>query len=255
MAAVAVNGIGRRQEMWGFGFGCVRRNCVACGMAVAMDGIGTSGREWRRCTYCTCSIARRSTPGPIQACNRRPWGTSISPKLGPRARNLVWLCTKVTKWFYPRIRSYLGRIRWHQPAQNLKNLPRSTPGRPIIDDLERYIGTNPSERSFGKSIMVHDKATEDWCDVSWAYLSSYIYHQSVQSLKNLPRPTPGPIINDLERRIGTNPSERSFGKSIMVHDKATEDWCDVSWAYLSSYIYITSPPRISKICPDRPREP
>ena len=39
---------------------------------------------------------------------------------------------------------------------------------------------------------------------------------------------PGPIIDDLERRIGTNPSERSLKRSVLVHSKAKEDKCDSS---------------------------
>ena len=70
---------------------------------------------------------------------------------------------------------------------------------PIADDLERRIGPNPSERSFGKSLLVYCKATKDKCDSSWAYLSSYVYHQPSQTPKNLAKTTTGPIVDDLER--------------------------------------------------------
>ena len=43
------------------------------------------------------------------------------------------------------------------------------------------------------------------------------------------------IIDDLERRIGTNPSKRDVVKPLLVYREATEEKCDVSWAYLSSY--------------------
>ena len=51
------------------------------------------------------------------------------------------------------------------------------PLEPIIDDVGRRIGTNPSKQSFGKSILVHSKAKEDKCDSSCSYFSSYLYHQ------------------------------------------------------------------------------
>ena len=87
--------------------------------------------------------------------------------------------------------------------------------------------------------MIHKKATEDKCDSSLAYLPRYrvMYHQPAQNLKNLPRPTPGTIIDDLERQIRTNSNKGSYGKLIPVHTKATEDRCDTSWTYLSIYIY------------------
>ena len=66
-------------------------------------------------------------------------------------------------------------------AQNLKNLLRTTPGSQNLA-LARRNGPNPSDRSIGKPMCAHKTATEDKCDSSWAYLSSYLYHQ--------PRPEP-----------------------------------------------------------------
>ena len=111
--------------------------------------------------------------------NRRPCATSSSSNLGPSTRNLACMYIKVNISFYVGIWFHIVRIRYHQPSQNLKNLPPDRPPGPIIDDLEQRIGPNPSERSFGKSLLVHctSKATDDKCDSSWAYLSSYVYHQ------------------------------------------------------------------------------
>ena len=65
------------------------------------------------------------------------------------------------------------------PAQNLKNLenlPRTTPGSQNLA-LEGHNGPNPSDRSIEMPLGAHKMATEDKCDSSWAYLSTYIYHQ------------------------------------------------------------------------------
>ena len=92
----------------------------------------------------------------------------------------------------------------------VKNLPRSTPG-PIIDDLERRIGTNTSKRSLGRSILVHSKAKENKCDRSWSYLSSYIYHQprpDSQKSRNLPRTPPGAKTLPLSDKYQTKPRSK-----------------------------------------------
>ncbi len=149
--------------------------------------------------------------------------------------------------------SYLSSYVYYQPAQNLKNLkicPERPPGA-IIDDLERQNETNPSDRSFSKPLLVHKKALEDNCDSIWSYLSSYVYYQPAQNLKNLkicPERPPGTTIDGLERRNETNPSDRRFSKPLLVQTKATEDNCDNSWEYLSSYVYH-QPPRIQKSVP------
>ena len=56
----------------------------------------------------------------------------------------------------------------------------------------------------------------------------------------LPRLTPGPIVDDLERQYGPNPIERSFGESPWVHRKATGDKCSCIWTDLSSYQLLFS---------------
>ena len=73
-------------------------------------------------------------------------------------------------------------------SQNLKNLEICPDRDPREQNLalERRNGPNPSERSFGRSILVHSKATEDKYGISWVYLSSYGYHQPAQKPKNLP---------------------------------------------------------------------
>ena len=86
----------------------------------------------------------------------------------------------------------------------------------------------------------HTTAAEDRCDSSWAYLSSYIYHQPLiesKKSRNLPRSTPGSQYLALERRNGPNPSDRRIGMPMGAHKTATEDKGDSSWANLSSYIY------------------
>ena len=79
---------------------------------------------------------------------------------------------------------------------------------------------------------------------TWAYLSSYIYQQprpeSQKSQKSAQIATPGSQNLALERRNGPNPIDRSIGMPMCAHETTTEDKCDCSWEYLSSYIYITS---------------
>ena len=73
------------------------------------------------------------------------------------------------------------------PSENLKNLEnvlRTTPGSQYLA-RERQYGPNPSDRSIGQPVGAHKTATEDKCHSSWAYLSSYRYHQPLpESLKS-----------------------------------------------------------------------
>ena len=152
--------------------------------------------------------------------------------------------------------AYLSSSVYHQhlsESQKSRNLPRSTSGSQYLA-LERRNGPNPSERSIGMPISAHKTATEDKCDSSWAYLSSYLYHQPLietQKSRNLPGTIPGNQNLALGRRNGPNPSERSLGESIMVNIMDTEDKGDSSWAYLSSYLYH-QPCTESQKCQNRP---
>ena len=130
----------------------------------------------------------------------------------------------------------------------ISDFPSQPPGQ-IIDTLERRIGTNSSKRSFGKSASVHQLATEDKCDSSSAYLSRCVYHQPIpesQKSRNLLRTTPGRQNLALERRNRPNPSDRRIGTPMRAHTTATEDKCDSSWAYSSSYIYHQPLPESQK---------
>ena len=68
---------------------------------------------------------------------------------------------------------------------------------------------------------------------SCTYLSSSLYHQplpqSKKSSKICRERPPGPIIDDLERRYGPNPSDRSFGTSLGAHKPATGDKVVSRW--------------------------
>ena len=145
----------------------------------------------------------------------------------------------------------MGRIRWHQPSQNLQKLPRPTPG-PIIDDHGRRIGTNPGERGFGEPMMVHDKATEDKCDSSWAYLSSYIYHQPLpgsQKSRNLPRSRPpGAKTLPLSDEMGQIPATEALGcRWVPIRRLRKTRVIVVGHTY--RVIYITSPSQNLKNLP------
>ena len=78
--------------------------------------------------------------------------------------------------------------------------------------------------------------------------------QYLRNLENLPRTTPGSQNLALERRNEPNPCDRCIGEPWRAHKMATEDKCDSSWVYLSSYSYISpAPPRISGIANLLPR--
>ena len=57
-----------------------------------------------------------------------------------------------------------------------------------------------------------------------------------KTFKICPERPSGARIDDLERRNGSNPSNRCIGKPISART-ATEDKCGSSWAYLLSYSY------------------
>ena len=119
-----------------------------------------------------------------------------------------------------------------------KICPDRDPREPNLA-LEQRNGPNPNDQSLGMPMGAHNTATEDKCDSSWAYLSSYIYHQplpeSQKSRKSAQIATPGSQNLALEQRNGPNPNDQSIGMPMGAHKTATEDKCDSSWVYLSSY--------------------
>ena len=133
---------------------------------------------------------------------------------------------------------------YHQPLLEYKKSRKSaqiaTPASQNLA-LERRKGPNYCDRRIGMPMGAHTMATEDKCDSSWAYLSSYIYHQFLleykKSRKSAQIATPASQNLALERRNGPNYSDRRIGMPMGVHTTATEDKGDSSWAYLSSYIY------------------
>ena len=107
-------------------------------------------------------------------------------------------------WFLSVVQHTYRVIYVTSLSLNLKNC-KICPERPpegIIDDLERRNGPNPSDQCIGKPVGSHETATEDKCDGSWAYLSSYLYYQPLpesQKSRNLPEQHPEGIIDALER--------------------------------------------------------
>ena len=148
--------------------------------------------------------------------------------------------------------AYLSSYVYHQPLPESKKSRKSaqiaTPGSQNLA-LERQNGPNYCDRSIGVPMRARKTATEDKCASTWAYISSYIYHQPLlesQKPRNLPRMTPGSQNLALERRNGPKYCDRSIGTSACAHKTATEDKCASSWAYLSSYVYHQPLPEYKK---------
>ena len=128
--------------------------------------------------------------------------TSSSRNLGPSVSNLGYTYTEVVVCSIAVDRHTYRLLYITRPSQNLKNLKicPERPRGPIIDDLERRNGRNPSDRSIGMPMGAHKTATEDKGDSSWAYLSSYLYHQPCtesQKCRNLP----GTTLGSYDRRL------------------------------------------------------
>ena len=96
-----------------------------------------------------------------------------------------------------------------------------------------------------KSIMVHSKAKEDKCGSSWAYLSSYIYHQlliETQKSRNLPgtRRPPGAKTLPLGDVLGQIPATEALGcRCVSIRRLRKISMIVVGHNY--RVIYITSP--------------
>ena len=148
--------------------------------------------------------------------------------------------------------TYFASYIYHQPLPQSKKFSKSAqiaiPGSQNLA-LERRNGPNPCDRCIGEPWWAHKTATEDKCDSSWAYLSSYIYRQPLpesKRMQKLPRTTPRSQNLALDRRNGPNPSDRCIGTPMGVHKMDTEDNSVISWAYLSSYIYHEPLPESKK---------
>ena len=86
----------------------------------------------------------------------------------------------------------------------------------IIDGLERRIGTNPSEQSLGKSLLVYRNAIEDKCNGSWAYLSRYLYHQSFKISKICPDRSLGAVIDSFEGQVKAQTSPQALRRLFVL---------------------------------------
>ena len=128
--------------------------------------------------------------------------------------------------------------------KNSKIGPDRSPG-PSIDAVEGHSGTNPSDRSIGMPKGAHKTATEDKCDSSWAYLSSYIYHQPLLGSKqsrNLPRSRPpGAKTLPLSDEMGQIPATEALGcRWVPIRRPRKTSVIVVGHTY--RVIYINSPP-------------
>ena len=118
---------------------------------------------------------------------------STSPNLKPSPITSLYLLTNATITFYSgnwldleRILFRNSNFIYHKPlpgSQKSRNLSRMTPGNQNLS-LGRRNGQNPSDRSIEMPMGAHETATEDKCGSSWAYLSSYIYHQPLVDAQN-----------------------------------------------------------------------
>ena len=118
------------------------------------------------------------------------------------------------------------------------------PVGPIRDDLERQIGTNPSERGLGMPILVHNKAKKYKCDSSWSNLSSYKYYQPLSESKksrNLPRSRPpGANTLPLSDEMGQIPATEGLGcRWVLIRRLRKTSVIVVGHTY--RVIYIASP--------------
>ena len=138
-----------------------------------------------------------------------------------------------------------------------KSAQIATPGSQYLA-LERRNGPNPSDRSIGMPMGAHKTATEDKCDSSWAYLSSYIYPHPLpeaRKSRNLPRSRP-PGTNTLpfSDNMGQIPATEALGCRWGAIRRLRKTSVIVV-GHTCRVIYITSLDKILKkleICPERP---